>query len=61
MNIKPIKKSQVTISGTIDGVYKARQQLIVSKYMFSRRKISREIIIFLHNIPLGKFTSSIDI
>ncbi|XP_037911296.1 protein bicaudal C isoform X2 [Hermetia illucens] len=28
MNIKPIKKSQITITGTIDGVYKARQQLI---------------------------------
>lgn len=29
VNIKPIKKSQVTITGSIDGVYKARQQLIV--------------------------------
>lgn len=28
MNIKAIKRSQVTITGTIDGVYKARQQLI---------------------------------
>lgn len=30
VNIKMIKKSQVTITGSIDGVYKARQQLIVS-------------------------------
>lgn len=29
-NIKPIDKSQVTITGIIDGVYMARQQLIVS-------------------------------
>lgn len=29
VNIKPIKKSQVTITGSIDGVYNARQQLIV--------------------------------
>lgn len=29
VNIKAIKKSQVTITGTIDGVYKAKQQLIV--------------------------------
>ncbi|XP_036321966.1 protein bicaudal C [Rhagoletis pomonella] len=28
MNVKPLKKSQVTITGTIDGVYKARQQLL---------------------------------
>lgn len=28
MNIKPLKKSQVTITGNIDGVYRARQQLI---------------------------------
>lgn len=29
-NIKPIDKSQVTITGVIDGVYMAKQQLIVS-------------------------------
>lgn len=29
-NIKPIEKSQVTITGTIDTVHRARQQLIVS-------------------------------
>lgn len=34
VNIKPIKKSQVTITGTIDGVYKARQQLIVCIFHF---------------------------
>ncbi|XP_067620096.1 protein bicaudal C isoform X2 [Eurosta solidaginis] len=28
LNVKPLKKSQVTITGTIDGVYKARQQLL---------------------------------
>uniref|UniRef100_A0A1A9WTZ7 SAM domain-containing protein n=1 Tax=Glossina brevipalpis TaxID=37001 RepID=A0A1A9WTZ7_9MUSC len=28
MNVKPLKKSQVNIIGTINGVYKARQQLI---------------------------------
>ncbi|EDW77980.2 uncharacterized protein Dwil_GK24769, isoform B [Drosophila willistoni] len=28
MNVKPLKKSQVTISGRIDDVYKARQQLL---------------------------------
>ncbi|XP_059221980.1 protein bicaudal C [Stomoxys calcitrans] len=28
MNVKPLKKSQVTITGTIEGVYKARQQLL---------------------------------
>uniref|UniRef100_A0A336LJF4 CSON006372 protein n=1 Tax=Culicoides sonorensis TaxID=179676 RepID=A0A336LJF4_CULSO len=28
VNIKPIKRSQITISGTIEGVYLARQQLI---------------------------------
>lgn len=28
VNIKPIKRSQVTITGTIDGVYSARQQLV---------------------------------
>jgi len=32
VNIKPIKRSQVTITGTIDGVYFARQQLIVSQF-----------------------------
>ena len=30
MNIKPIKRTQVTITGTIEGVYLARQQLIGS-------------------------------
>jgi protein bicaudal C len=30
VNIKPIKRSQVTITGSINGVYMARQQLIVS-------------------------------
>lgn len=30
VNIKPIKRSQVTITGSINGVYLARQQLIVS-------------------------------
>lgn len=30
MNIKPIKRSQITITGTINGVYLARQLLIVS-------------------------------
>lgn len=30
VNIKPIKRSQVTITGSIDGVYLARQLLIVS-------------------------------
>lgn len=30
MNIKPIKRTQVTITGTIHGVYLARQQLIGS-------------------------------
>ncbi|XP_053696138.1 protein bicaudal C [Sabethes cyaneus] len=30
VNIKPIKRSQVTITGTIDGVYLARQQLLGS-------------------------------
>lgn len=34
MNVKPLKKSQVTITGTIDGVYKARQQLLVSTNNF---------------------------
>lgn len=29
-NVKPIKRSQVTISGPINGVYLARQQLLVS-------------------------------
>lgn len=29
VNIKPIKRSQVSITGSIDGVYIARQQLIV--------------------------------
>lgn len=29
-NINPKEKSQVTITGIIDGVYRARQQLIVS-------------------------------
>lgn len=29
MNINPKEKSQVTITGIIDGVYRARQQLIV--------------------------------
>lgn len=33
VNIRNIKKSQVTISGSIDGVYKARQRLIVSATM----------------------------
>jgi protein bicaudal C len=28
-NVKPIKRSQVTITGPIDGVYFARQQLLV--------------------------------
>nr|XP_036216038.1 protein bicaudal C isoform X2 [Bactrocera oleae]XP_036216039.1 protein bicaudal C isoform X2 [Bactrocera oleae]XP_036216040.1 protein bicaudal C isoform X2 [Bactrocera oleae]XP_036216041.1 protein bicaudal C isoform X2 [Bactrocera oleae] len=28
LNVKPLKKSQVTITGTIAGVYKARQQLL---------------------------------
>ncbi|KAI9575920.1 protein bicaudal C [Glossina fuscipes] len=28
MNIKPLKKSQVNITGTINGVYRARQQII---------------------------------
>ncbi|TMW46084.1 hypothetical protein DOY81_008835, partial [Sarcophaga bullata] len=28
VNVKPLKKSQVTITGTIEGVYKARQQLL---------------------------------
>lgn len=28
MNVKPLKKSQVTISGRIDDVYRARQQLL---------------------------------
>lgn len=28
-NVRPIKRSQVTIAGPIDGVYFARQQLIV--------------------------------
>lgn len=31
MNIRPIKRSQVTITGNINGVYLARQQLLVSK------------------------------
>lgn len=35
VNIKPLKKSQVTITGTIDGVYRARQQLIVSEFNIS--------------------------
>lgn len=30
MNVRPIKRSQVTISGLITGVYLARQQLLVS-------------------------------
>lgn len=30
INVKPIKRSQVTITGPINGVYIARQQLIVS-------------------------------
>lgn len=33
-NVKPIKRSQVTISGPISGVYLARQQLLVSKIVF---------------------------
>lgn len=40
-NIKPIDKSQVTITGVIDGVYMAKQQLIVSDsliYYFSQIK-----------------------
>lgn len=32
MNIKPIKRSQVTISGSINAVYHARQQLLVSTW-----------------------------
>jgi protein bicaudal C len=30
INVKPIKRSQVTISGPINGVYLAREQLLVS-------------------------------
>lgn len=30
INIKPLKRSQVTIIGSIEGVYLARQKLIVS-------------------------------
>lgn len=33
VNIRPIKRSQVTISGPITGVYLARQQLLVSSRM----------------------------
>lgn len=33
INIKPLKRSQVTIIGSIDGVYLARQKLIVSIVM----------------------------
>lgn len=32
VNIKPIKRSQITITGSIDGVYLARQLLIVSVF-----------------------------
>lgn len=33
-NTKQIKKSQVTITGSITGVYAARQQLIVNNFFF---------------------------
>lgn len=41
-NIKPIEKSQVTITGIIDDVYRARQQLIVSA-IFIKKKIYFEM------------------
>lgn len=43
-NIKPIDKSQVTITGVIDGVYMAKQQLIVSNiFHFEIEKLLRTI------------------
>jgi len=54
MNVKPLKKSQVTITGTIDGVYKARQQLLVSTIFFllylliSNNSCVSEVTCFTH-------------
>lgn len=47
-NIKPIEKSQVIITGIIDGVYKARQMLIVSPYLIVN--ILEELYVCSHNI-----------
>lgn len=54
-NIKPIEKSQVTITGIIDGVYKAKQQLIVSGIyllvdMFNSIIVSMGIIVVIENL-----------
>lgn len=45
-NIKTIKKSQVTITGTIENVYSARQQLIVR----IRIKLIYQIVIIVIRI-----------
>lgn len=34
-NIPSLKKSNVTITGDINNVYLARQQLVVSRYVYS--------------------------
>lgn len=58
VNIKPIKRSQVSITGSIDGVYVARQQLIVR---FDLRNFFLFFFIFLffsyNFFKKGKFTS----
>ena len=46
-NVKPIKRSQVTISGPINGVYLARQQLLVSNFY---KLIQLKLILFLFRV-----------
>lgn len=55
MNVKPLKKSQVTITGTIEGVYQARQQLLVSLLIFpdSISNFMLTFILYQGNLPIA--------
>lgn len=58
VNIKPIKRSQVSITGSIDGVYIARQQLIVRlDFRFLFFYFLLFLFLFFFNLKKGKFTS----